>query len=164
VRVLNATGIFLHTNLGRAPLPVEVADGLAALSTAACDLELDLSTGRRGDRAGRLEGLLAELTGAEAARVANNSAAALLLALAALAFGRESSSRVASWSRSAGRSAFLRSSRRRRPHRRSRHDQPDAPRRLRKRHRPGDRAAAQGARQQLPHLRLRGSGRGAGAG
>ena len=89
VRVLNATGIFLHTNLGRAPLPVEVADGLAALSTAACDLELDLSTGRRGDRAGRLEGLLAELTGAEAARVANNSAAALLLALAALAFGRE---------------------------------------------------------------------------
>ena len=89
MRVLNATGIFLHTNLGRAPLPVEVADGLAALSTAACDLELDLSTGRRGDRAGRLEGLLAELTGAEAARVANNSAAALLLALAALAFGRE---------------------------------------------------------------------------
>ncbi len=57
-RVLNATGIFLHTNLGRAPLPAEVAQGLAALSTAACDLELDLATGRRGDRAGRLAGLL----------------------------------------------------------------------------------------------------------
>ena len=88
-RVLNATGIFLHTNLGRAPLPAEVAQGLAALSTAACDLELDLATGRRGDRAGRLADLLGELTGAEAARVTNNSAAALLLALAALAGGRE---------------------------------------------------------------------------
>ena len=88
-RVLNATGIFLHTNLGRAPLPAEVAARLAELSTAACDLELDLATGRRGERAGRLEGLLTALTGAEAARVTNNSAAALLLALAALARGRE---------------------------------------------------------------------------
>ena len=88
-RVLNATGIFLHTNLGRAPLPADVAAQLAGLATAACDLELDLATGRRGDRAGRLERLLTELTGAEAARVANNSAAALLLALAALASGRE---------------------------------------------------------------------------
>jgi L-seryl-tRNA(Ser) seleniumtransferase len=88
-RVLNATGIFLHTNLGRAPLPAGVAAELVPLATAACDLELDLATGRRGDRAGRLEGLLTGLTGAEAARVANNSAAALLLALAALASGRE---------------------------------------------------------------------------
>ena len=88
-RVLNGTGIFLHTNLGRAPLPAEVAERLGELSTAACDLELDLATGRRGDRAGRLESLLLALTGAEAARVTNNSAAALLLALAALAAGRE---------------------------------------------------------------------------
>jgi L-seryl-tRNA(Ser) seleniumtransferase len=88
-RVLNGTGIFLHTNLGRAPLPAEVAERLVELSTAACDLELDLATGRRGDRAGRIEGLLVALTGAEAARVTNNSAAALLLALAALACGRE---------------------------------------------------------------------------
>ena len=88
-RVLNATGVFLHTNLGRAPLPVDVARRLADLSTAACDLELDLATGRRGDRAGRLAGLLTALTGAEAARVTNNSAAALLLTLAALASGRE---------------------------------------------------------------------------
>jgi L-seryl-tRNA(Ser) seleniumtransferase len=89
VRVLNATGIFLHTNLGRAPLPRDVAARLAELSTAACDLELDLATGRRGDRSGRLAGILTALTGAEAARVTNNSAAALLLALAALAAGRE---------------------------------------------------------------------------
>jgi len=89
VRVLNATGIFLHTNLGRAPLPAEVAARLAELSTAGCDLELDLATGRRGDRAGRLEGLLTALTGAEAARVTNNSAAALLLALTVLAPDRE---------------------------------------------------------------------------
>ena len=88
-RVLNATGIFLHTNLGRAPLPAEVAARLPELSTAACDLELDLATGRRGDRAGRLEGLLTLLSGAEGARVTNNSAAALLLALTALAQGRE---------------------------------------------------------------------------
>ncbi len=88
-RVLNATGIFLHTNLGRAPLPATVAERLAELSTASCDLELDLATGRRGDRAGRLAGLLTELTGAAAARVTNNSAAGLLLALAALASGRE---------------------------------------------------------------------------
>ncbi len=88
-RVLNGTGIFLHTNLGRAPLPAAVAARLGELSTAACDLELDLATGRRGDRAGRLEGLLMALTGAEAARVTNNSAAALLLALGALAAGRE---------------------------------------------------------------------------
>ncbi len=88
-RVLNATGIFLHTNLGRAPLPAEVAAQLVGLQTAACDLELDLATGRRGERSGRLEGLLTALTGAEAARVTNNSAAALLLALSAVAQGRE---------------------------------------------------------------------------
>ena len=93
-RVLNATGIFLHTNLGRAPLPIEVARRLEALSTAACDLEVDLRTGRRGERAGRIEALLCQLTGAEAARVVNNSAAALLLALAAHAAGREERRRL----------------------------------------------------------------------
>jgi L-seryl-tRNA(Ser) seleniumtransferase len=89
VRILNATGIFLHTNLGRAPLPAEVAARLPELSTAGCDLELDLETGRRGDRAGRLEALLSALTGAEGGRVVNNSAAALLLALSVLARDRE---------------------------------------------------------------------------
>jgi L-seryl-tRNA(Ser) seleniumtransferase len=88
-RVLNATGVFLHTNLGRAPLPAEVAARLPALLTAACDLELDLPTGRRGDRLDRLSALIVALTGAEAALVVNNNAAAMVLALATLAGGRE---------------------------------------------------------------------------
>ncbi len=89
VRVLNATGIFLHTNLGRAPLPKAVAAALPALLDAACDLEFDLSTGRRGQRNGRVERLLVRLTGAEAAVAVNNNAAALVLALTTLAAGRE---------------------------------------------------------------------------
>ncbi len=88
-RVLNASGIFLHTNLGRAPLPRAVAAKLPALLDAACDLELDLDTGRRTRRTRRVEPLLCSLTGAEAALAVNNNAAALLLALAALAAGRE---------------------------------------------------------------------------
>jgi len=88
-RVLNATGIYLHTNLGRAPLPAAVARGLAPLLDAYCDLELDLATGRRGQRNGRVERLLTALCGAEAALVVNNNAAALVIALAALAKDRE---------------------------------------------------------------------------
>lgn len=88
-RVLNATGIYLHTNLGRAPLPAAVAAGLPPLLDAYCDLELDLATGRRGQRNGRVERLLTALCGAEAAVVVNNNAAALVLALAALAKDRE---------------------------------------------------------------------------
>jgi L-seryl-tRNA(Ser) seleniumtransferase len=88
-RVINATGIFLHTNLGRAPLPADVARALPPLLDAACDLEIDLTTGRRGERNRRVEALLTALTGAEAALVVNNNAAALVLALAALARDRE---------------------------------------------------------------------------
>mgnify|MGYP003373560738 CR=1 FL=1 len=88
-RVLNATGIFLHTNLGRAPLPAEVATRLPELATAGCDLELDLATGRRGDRAARVSRLVATLAGAEAALAVNNNAGALVLALATFAAGRE---------------------------------------------------------------------------
>ncbi len=88
-RTLNATGIFLHTNLGRAPLPRPVALGLGELAVAACDLEIDLASGRRGDRARRVEELLRAATGAEAALAVNNNAAALLLALTTLAAGRE---------------------------------------------------------------------------
>jgi L-seryl-tRNA(Ser) seleniumtransferase len=87
--VLNATGIFLHTNLGRAPLPRSVAQALPELLTAYCDLESDLATGRRGQRNARVERLLQAATGAAAAVVVNNNAAALVLALAALAKGRE---------------------------------------------------------------------------
>jgi len=88
-RVLNATGILLHTNLGRAPLPRAVADRLPALLTAYCDLEFDLESGRRGERNRRAELLLTTLTGAESALVANNNAGALVLVLATLAGDRE---------------------------------------------------------------------------
>jgi len=88
-RVLNATGVYLHTNLGRAPLPESVTRSLPPLLDAYCDLELDLDTGRRGQRNRRVERLLTALTGAEAGLVLNNNAAALVIALAALAKDRE---------------------------------------------------------------------------
>ena len=88
-RVLNATGILLHTNLGRAPLGAAAARAVLAAATGYTDLELDLSTGERGSRGGHVEPLLRELSGAEAALVANNNAGALLLALDTLARGRE---------------------------------------------------------------------------
>ena len=79
--VVNATGVLLHTNLGRAPLGVE-------RPAAYTNLELDLATGRRGDRSAHAAGLLARACGAEAALVVNNGAAAVLLVLAALASRR----------------------------------------------------------------------------
>jgi L-seryl-tRNA(Ser) seleniumtransferase len=85
-RVINATGVVLHTNLGRAPLPQAA---LAALGGGYCNLELDLGTGRRGHRHDACAALLAELTGAEGAVVVNNGAAAMLLAMTALAAGGE---------------------------------------------------------------------------
>ena len=88
-RVLNATGVFVHTNLGRAPLPRAVAAALPPLLDAYCDLEIDLPSGRRGQRNGRVERLLTAATGAAAALAVNNNAAALLLCLAALARNRE---------------------------------------------------------------------------
>ena len=88
-RVINATGVLLHTNLGRAPLPREVAQALPSLLDASCDLEIDLATGTRGDRNSRVGLLLAALTGGEAGLVVNNNAAATVLALATFASGRE---------------------------------------------------------------------------
>jgi L-seryl-tRNA(Ser) seleniumtransferase len=87
-RVLNATGILLHTNLGRSPLSPAAREAVARVAHGYSDLELDLETGRRGLRMGQLEAKLIELSGAEAALVVNNNAAALLLALNTLAMGR----------------------------------------------------------------------------
>lgn len=88
-RVINATGIFVHTNLGRAPLPRPVVAELVPLLDGYCDLEMDLDSGRRGGRGRGVDNLLTALTGAEAAVVVNNNAAALVLALAAHASGRQ---------------------------------------------------------------------------
>ena len=87
-RVLNATGVLVHTNLGRAPLAQAALDRIANASGYS-NLEYDLSSGSRGSRQDHLAPLLRRLTGAEAAIVVNNNAAAMLLALAALAEGRE---------------------------------------------------------------------------
>ena len=84
-RVLNATGVIIHTNLGRAPLAVAAQEAVARTAGGYTNLELDLDTGARGSRHGHVETMLRELTGAEAAFVVNNGAAAVLLAAAALA-------------------------------------------------------------------------------
>jgi len=88
-RVLNATGVVVHTNLGRAPLAEEALARVAEVARGYANLEYALDEGVRGSRHDHLAGILRRLTGAEAALVVNNNAGAVLLALAALAEGRE---------------------------------------------------------------------------
>ena len=88
-RVLNATGVLIHTNLGRAPLAQSALDRVVEVGGGYSNLEYDLDAGARGSRQEHLVGLLQRITGAEASLVVNNNAAAVLLALAALAEGRE---------------------------------------------------------------------------
>ncbi|MBA2301633.1 MAG: L-seryl-tRNA(Sec) selenium transferase [Acidobacteria bacterium] len=87
--VLNATGVVIHTNLGRAPLSAKAAARVAELAAGYCNLEYDLGAGSRGRRDVHAERIICRLTGADAACVVNNNAAAALIALAALAAGRE---------------------------------------------------------------------------
>ncbi len=87
--VVNATGILLHTGLGRAPLAEAAIAEMVAVARDYASVELDLTSGQRSERVWAVEGLLKELTGAEAALVVNNNAGATMLALAALSAGRE---------------------------------------------------------------------------
>ncbi len=88
-RVINATGVVIHTNLGRSILPASASDALVQAGTRYSNLEFDLTTGKRGSRYSLVEKLLCDLTGAEAALVVNNNAAAVLLVLDTFAKGRE---------------------------------------------------------------------------
>src|SRR5690606_34495356 len=89
IPVINATGVILHTNLGRAPLSEDALEAVQRGCRGDSNLEYDLAQGRRGSRHTYGERLLGELTGAEAAMVVNNNAAAVLLVLSALAAGGE---------------------------------------------------------------------------
>lgn len=87
--LINATGVIINTNLGRAPLSDDAIEAVRAVASGYSNLEYDLAVGERGSRHSHVEALLCELTGAEAALVTNNNAAAVLLALSTLAQGRE---------------------------------------------------------------------------
>src|SRR5579883_1517102 len=87
--VINATGVIINTNLGRAPLSQQAIEAIEQVARGYSNLEYDLQAGTRGSRHTHVAALLRELTGAEAALVTNNNAAAVLLSLSALATGRE---------------------------------------------------------------------------
>ena len=87
--VINATGVILHTNLGRAPISREAMEAVRQAAMGYSDLELDLERGERGSRQEYVAGLLRQLTGAEAALAVNNNASAVMLGLAAIAGGKE---------------------------------------------------------------------------
>lgn len=88
-KVINGSGVVVHTNLGRSPLADAAEEAIHTVSAGYSNLEFDLASGERGSRYSHVEGLLCELTGCEAALVVNNNAAAVILALSSLATGRE---------------------------------------------------------------------------
>ena len=88
-QVINATGVIIHTNLGRAPLSPAAIEAMTQAARGYTDLEMDLSTGRRGSRQAHLRSMLQQVTGAEAALAVNNNASAILLGLSALSVGKE---------------------------------------------------------------------------
>jgi len=88
-RVINATGVVLNTNLGRAPLPESVLSAMKEIGSGYSSLEIDLESGKRGERTRRTSRLLGVLTGSEMAIVVNNNASSVMLAVAALAHGKE---------------------------------------------------------------------------
>lgn len=89
VKLVNATGIVIHTNLGRSPLAKEAVDSLTSLASSYSNLEYDLDEGKRGSRYSHLDEIVRKITGAEASMVVNNNAAAVLLILSALCSGKE---------------------------------------------------------------------------
>ena len=88
-KVINATGTVIHTNLGRSPIDPAIWDAVSAVNTGQCNLEIKLSDGKRGQRKGMVDQLLAKLTGAEDALVVNNNASSIYLMLNELAAGKE---------------------------------------------------------------------------
>ena len=87
--VINATGVIIHTNLGRAPLSEASVDAMHAAADRYTDLEMDIEQGRRGSRQSHLQPILRHLTGAESALVVNNNASAVFLGLSAIAHGKD---------------------------------------------------------------------------
>jgi L-seryl-tRNA(Ser) seleniumtransferase len=154
-RVLNATGVVLHTNLGRARLADEVAGALVEVARGACDLEIDLETGRRSSRGARVEQRLVEITGAPAALVVNNNAGALVLALNELAQGREAVVSRGELVEIGGSFRLPDVMADGRAPRRGGHDESHAPRGLRARDRTADRDPLEGPPLELPSGRLR---------
>ena len=153
--VLNATGVVLHTNLGRAPLSAAAIDAVVR-SAGTVDIEFDLATGARARRGrGTLEALAQALPDAGDVAVVNNGAAALLLAVSVLAAGTRGRRQPRRAGRDRRRFPAARPARlHRRAAARGRHHQPHGAARLRRRHRPRHRLHPEGAPVQLPDHRV----------